>query len=144
MKDPTWEEEAKTIRRLREAMGLSRSQLAGRLGISAATLKCCECGTQRMGARTFRRLEELVGSADLERTRQSRPDLAVGEAAPAYSVPASEAKSSSHYVHRVIRVALQATSDERARAAATSLADATGIPFDEALAVVIEQRLKNG
>lgn len=142
MKNPEWIREGEEIRRLREAMGLSRSQLAARLGVSETTIKSVEYGTQRMGARTFRKMEEISAVFRHDGSTERQP-LVVSEEAVSYAGTRNP-PSSEPSIQQVIRIALQSSGDEKVRMAAKTLADAAGISYEDALAVVVEQRIKNG
>jgi len=57
--------EGKRLREIREALKLSREQMAGRLGVAPMTLKGAENGSQRLAARKFLIAESLADGLDV-------------------------------------------------------------------------------
>jgi len=128
--------EGSRIRSMRESMGMSRNQLAGRLGISPMTLKNAENGTQRLGVRTLREAE-LLSSTDA--TERKRMDVRCEEEKATHSPHANAANGIDE--SDLLKV-IQAAADPAVKKAAQALADAAGITMEEALVTVITRMLR--
>lgn len=127
--------EASRLREIRAALGLSRNEMAARLGVSPLTVKGAENATQRLGARKFALAESMV-------VREQGADCA--ESAAPYAVPPSPNGQGTLLHHGDIAIVLRVAQDPEIRDAARVLAKAVGITEDEALARVVSAKLERG
>lgn len=112
------------LREIREELGLSRSQLAGRIGASAVTIRNVENGLQSLGQGKWHKVEVLAG------LRPSRLALAV------------EASSSQESPQNGLARAFQEAANPAIARAASAMVDATGMPREEALAILVERKMR--
>jgi transcriptional regulator with XRE-family HTH domain len=122
--------EGKRLREIREALGLSRIQLASKLGIGVATLKNAENGGQMIGARTLADAEDLLAP---------RVD---GRAAPAVTSPPPAPNHAP--LDATIKQVITMASDEAIVKAAKALSSALNVSEEEALAIVVRERIVRG
>lgn len=127
--------EASRLREIRAALGLSRNEMAARLGVSPLTVKGAENGTQRLGARKFAMAESMVARED--------PADCAESAAPQAGPPSPNGQGTLLH-HGNIAIVLRVAQDPEIREAARVLAKAVGITEDEALARVVSAKLERG
>jgi len=128
-KKPENVEVGKKVRAIRESLGLTRPELAGRIGISAVTLKNAELGITKLGDRTLRDIKRY------EAKRMERNGIAKDKG-PYTS------ESVSGNVEDIIRMTVALTSDNKIKGAAKAMADALGIPLDQAITILVRESMK--
>lgn len=133
MEESDRKEEGARLTAMREALGLSRSQLAARIGVSAVTVRNAENGNQRLGLRSWQKVEALAAGG---------ASSAVADGPATYRAAPVPVGSSGH--EAAIRQTLAAAADPAVQAAAHALADVTAMPYEDALALVVARKLRRG
>lgn len=132
-KNPQWVQEGARVQADREALGLSRSQLAARIGLSAVSVRNAENGLQRLGRDAIEKLAALVQQHTSGSGRPPTP-------APISSPAPRRAPATDDVVE--LERAFAAAADPTVVRAVAALVDATGMPRERALAYVVRNRLR--
>lgn len=104
--------------------------MAGRLGISAVTVRNAENGNQRLGLRSWAAMERLCKGEPA--VSEARFPLTAEDGGPVYGGASAEA---------IIRQALRDREDPKIVAAAKAFAEVTGKTYDDALAHILAARV---
>lgn len=125
--------EAARLREIREALGLSRNEMAAKLDVSPLTLKGAENGSQRLGARKYAAAEQMaaqVGSS------------ACAESAAPYRVPPPTPEARNVLRLDQIASVLEEAAAPEIQEAARAVAKALGVTESAALARLVRAKLE--
>lgn len=134
MKKKELQREADELRRIREALGLTRAEFGAAIGASTSTVANVENGQQRLGMRKFERARALLRECDDAGTTKcpTSSPTSRGFAECRESIPTEED----------LIQAVEAARDRETVEAAEALAKVADISLNEALAVIIRKRLE--
>lgn len=115
------------VRSLREKTGMSRAQLAAKLGLSVRTIQMVEIAHQRLGGAALKSLEAMASSG----IRDSGSEYAIRDLGEGDGVS---------QMRQVIRIMLRDESLAKGRAIAAT----AGCAIEDAMEFVVKNELKKG
>lgn len=132
-KNPEIVEQGVRLQRIREGLGLSRTELAGRIGVKSVTIRNAENGNSALSRDRWLKVARLAGIE----ANQAPEDVAYLKALDPQKAVVGNTKT----LEALLVQAFKEAEEPAIARAVASLVDALGVPREQAMAMVVARKL---